>query len=102
MLMLLVLEDVRCQCWLCWLLVVLAVAKLKISNCTKKLLIYIIRWMERGGGGGGGERGTGGKEGKGSIASVLYNMHANLCYSTAQHMFSYAVPESLTTILLKT
>ena len=92
--MLLVLEDVKCQCWLCWLLVVFAVAKLKISNCSKSNYLYTLyNELKEGGGGRGRGRGV-------PIAPVLYNMHATLCYSIAQHMFSYAVPESPTSILL--
>ena len=32
---------------------------------------------------------------------MLYSMHATLCYSIAQHMFSYAVPEPAVSILLR-
>ena len=55
-----------------------------------------------GGGGerGGGEREGGGGGGRGSFALVLYSMHATLCYTIAQHMFSYGVSESPIPILL--
>ena len=45
---------------------------------------------------GEGERGGEGVP----LALVLYSMHATVCYSIAQHMFSYAVPESAVSILL--
>ena len=35
----------------------------------------------------------GGGRGRGLAALVLYSMHATLCYTIAQHMFFYAVPE---------
>ena len=37
---------------------------------------------------------------RGSVTQVLYSMNATLYYSIAQHMFSYAVPESFLSILL--
>ena len=46
-----------------------------------------------GGGGGGGGMGV-------PLALVLYSMHATICYSIAQHMFSYGVSEPPIPLLL--